>query len=202
MFISFEGIDGSGKTSIIKAISKWLKKIQKPHLTTREPGGCDLSERIRQVVFAEEGACANTQLLLMFAARHEHIQKVIQPALEQGKWVLCDRFTDSTYAYQVALGGADMELADQLALMIHGDLWPRLTFWLDLPVEYAFKRSQQRGTANFFDELRLNQLTQLRECYYQRWRLYPNRIIRIDASQDFDRVVGDIQSQLAALHEC
>ena len=134
-FISLEGVDGAGKTTHLEYLSDYLVQRQLTVLVTREPGGTNAGEQLRSILLdATEPIAPLTELLLMFAARAEHVQKVIRPALLAGTWVLCDRFTDATYAYQGGGRGIDSWKIEVLERMTQGDLRPDLTFLLDLPV--------------------------------------------------------------------
>ena len=177
MFISFEGIDGSGKTTALQHLAQWLQQQGHAVLETREPGGTKLAERIRQLLLVEiETIDTTTEQLLLFAARHQHIKNSIKPALDQGKWVLCDRFTDSTYAYQ----GGD-KLTDFLAQWVHKAQWPHKTFWFDIDVLAAAQRMKQRSASNRFDEAGSVFQHQVQQRYKQLHQEHPDRIIRIDA---------------------
>ena len=139
--ISLEGVDGAGKTTHLAYLCDYLVKRQVTVLTTREPGGTHVGEQLRSILLdAAEPIAPLTELLMMFAARAEHIQKVIRPALLAGTWVLCDRFTDATYAYQGGGRGIDSQNIEVLEHMTQGSLRPDLTFLLDLPVEVGLRR--------------------------------------------------------------
>ena len=139
--ISLEGVDGAGKTTHLAYLCDYLVKRQVTVLTTREPGGTHVGEQLRSMLLdAAQPIAPLTELLMMFAARAEHIQKVIRPALLAGTWVLCDRFTDATYAYQGGGRGIDSQHIEALEKMTQGSLRPDLTFLLDLPVEVGLRR--------------------------------------------------------------
>lgn len=152
-FITLEGGEGVGKTTNMACIQALLEEQNIPLLLTREPGGTALAENIRQLLLDEEqeSIAPQTELLMMFAARAQHIKHVITPALEQGTWVLCDRFTDATYAYQG--GGRSMALSSiqWLENFVQGDLRPDLTLLLDAPIQLGMQRAQKRGKLHRFE---------------------------------------------------
>jgi len=149
-FISVEGIEGVGKTSNIEVLVSYLEKAGFEVLTTREPGGTPLAEDIRDLLMhrGDEAIPEIAELLMMFAARSLNVNNNIRPALNEGKWVICDRFTDSSRAYQGAGRGLPIETVDQLAEWVHGDLWPDLTILLDAPVDVGMARAGNRSTAS------------------------------------------------------
>ncbi len=155
-FITLEGIEGSGKSTLAGALGQALRARGLAVQLTREPGGTPLAERLRTLLLehGEEPIGARSEMLLMFAARAVHLDNLIRPALRGGTWVVCDRFTDATRAYQGSGRGVSGELIEQLAEMVHGDLWPDRTLLLDLPVEQGLARARRRGasTDRFEDE--------------------------------------------------
>ena len=140
-FITVEGTEGVGKSTNMAFIEEWLTKSGKELIVTREPGGTELGEKLRAVLLdaKEQSICDDTELLLMFAARAQHLQEVILPALNTGKWILCDRFTDSTYAYQGGGRGIKMSRIAELEQWVQGDLRPDMTFVLDLPIDIGLE---------------------------------------------------------------
>jgi dTMP kinase len=155
-FISLEGIEGAGKSTLARALQATLTERGLGVRLTREPGGTPLAERLRTLVL-ERGAeriSAEAETLLMFAARAVHVENLIRPALARGEWVICDRFTDATRAYQGAGRGVDAALIERLADTVHGNLWPHRTLLLDLPVELGLTRARRRSAAGdrFEDE--------------------------------------------------
>ena len=193
MFISVEGIDGCGKSTLVESLSQWLTEQNKENVVTREPGGTPMAEAIRSVLLSEwsEASDSNTEQLLLFAARRQHLTQVIIPALKAHKWVICDRFTDSTLAYQM-----DQNFALQLADKVHGNYWPDLMLWLDLSVEVASGRLHERGQLNRFD--RLGEVVQqnLADRYHKLWQAFPKRIKRIDAGEDAQQVLASAKHRL------
>ena len=184
MFITFEGIDGSGKTSLIPLIADWLERQGREVVCTREPGGTDSGERIR---FALEWHCnKKTAFLLYLADRAEHVEKVIRPALAKGQIVLCDRYIDSTYAYQ-----PDYFPIHKGCAFASGGLMPNLTILLDVSAETAAKRIYQRGE-NPPDLKELEDLKDIRRKYQDLWRADPYRIKAIDAEKPASTVYNEV----------
>jgi dTMP kinase len=184
-FITLEGIEGAGKTTLARALETALRERGQPVLLTREPGGSPLAERVRVLVLerGEEQIAPAAETLLMFAARSIHLQNRIQPALAQGQWVLCDRFSDATRAYQGAGRGVDAALIEQLAQAVHADFWPRRTLLLDLPVELGLARARARraGGDRFEDESRLF-FERVRQGYLRIAAAEPARVRILDAT--------------------
>ncbi|WP_077038368.1 dTMP kinase [Pelomonas sp. KK5] len=194
-FITFEGIDGAGKSTHIESLKARLA-AQGPVLSTREPGGTPLAEQLREMVL-HSGMGPLTELLLVFAARRDHLDKVIEPALAAGTTVLCDRFTDATFAYQG--GGRGMDLA-QLATLeqwVQQGRQPDLTLWFDLPAEIAAQRRAAARAADRFEQLDLEFFERVRAGYQARANAAPQRIARIDAS----RPVVEVAAQIVAVME-
>src|SRR6185437_1594385 len=148
-FISLEGIEGSGKSTLARSLTSLLQQHGLSVVATREPGGTPLAEQLRATLLARGGEAIDpiAETLLMFAARSVHLANLIRPALRSGHWVLCDRFTDATRAYQGAGRGVDRALIEQLASSVHADLWPRRTLLLDVPAELGCARAKSRGGA-------------------------------------------------------
>lgn len=184
-FITFEGIEGAGKTTQIDAVQKVLDEQGKPVLCTREPGGTPYAELIRELVLrpAPEPVADMAELLLIFAARAQHLEMHIKPALAAGTWVLCDRFTDASYAYQQGgrgLGEQDVATLEQL---VQRDLRPDRVVIFDLPVEQGLERAAaRRGAADRFESERADFFARVREVYLARAAKYPERYRIIDAS--------------------
>ncbi|HEB27031.1 MAG TPA: dTMP kinase [Porticoccus sp.] len=203
-FITIEGVEGVGKTTNINFIRQWLAQLNIPHVATREPGGTPLAESIRELLLSprDETVDENTELLMMFAARAQHLAEVIVPALEQGKWVLCDRFTDATYAYQGGGRGVSMEKIAQLETLVQGALRPDLTLVLDIPVDQGLARAKNRSAPDRFEQEKIAFFERVRECYLARVKAEPHRYQVIDASQSLDRVQADIGSVLERCLGC
>lgn len=193
-FITLEGGEGVGKTTNLRFIEHYLQQHDISVTVTREPGGTALAEKIRQLVLDtdSESIAETTELLLMFAARAQHIQHVIEPALAQGHWVLCDRFTDATYAYQG--GGRNVSIATIALLeqLVQGDLRPDLTLLLDAPIEVGMERAQKRGTFDRFEAEKISFFTRVRDMYLARATQQPARIKVIQANQPLDNVQAEI----------
>jgi len=197
-FITVEGIEGAGKTTQLMFIQHFLARHAIPHVITREPGGTSLGEQIRSLLLTpvEQPMAVDTELLLMFAARAEHVAQVIQPALLHGKWVISDRFVDASYAYQGGGRGVDMARIDALSQWTLRDLQPDLTFLFDLPVELGQERVNKRNQGrDRFEQEKIAFFEKVRHCYLARAQQEPQRIKVIDAAQPIDRV----QAQLAEL---
>lgn len=191
MFISFEGIEGVGKTTQLKFMAEILKKTGIEVIVTREPGGTLMGEEIRNVLLAHrhEQVSPMTELLLMFAARAQHVDTVILPALKQGKWVLCDRFTDATYAYQGGGRGVLVNTIQSLETLTLGGFKPDFTLLFDAPVMIGLQRVKGRG--NHPDRFELEEIDffeRVRMHYQQRATEEPNRFKIIDATQPLSKV--------------
>lgn len=194
-FITLEGTEGVGKSTNMDFIERWLKESGKELIVTREPGGTELGEKLRSVLLdaKEQSMCDDTELLLMFAARAQHLHEVIKPALDSGKWVLCDRFTDATYAYQGGGRGIDMDRIAQLEQWVQGDLRPDMTLILDLPVDVGLERAGKRSAPDRFELEKKTFFTKVRDSYLSRAAAYPTRYHVIDASPSINDVEKSIQ---------
>ncbi|MFK7886208.1 MAG: dTMP kinase [Gammaproteobacteria bacterium] len=184
-FITLEGIEGAGKSTVIAEIEQQLHKRDIQTLCTREPGGTGIAEAIRELVLApreHEVLHPRAELLLVFAAREQHLVEVIRPALEAGNWVICDRFTDASFAYQGAGRGIETERIEALGEWIHGDLWPDLTLLLDVDVEVGLARAKKRSEPDRFEREKNAFFDRARACYNARAQANPARFRRIDAS--------------------
>jgi dTMP kinase len=197
-FISFEGGEGVGKTTQIERLKRHLVSLQHEVLITREPGGTEIGEAIRQVLLDKTlpGMHQDTELLLMFAARAEHVQTVIYPALANGVWVLSDRFADASHVYQGIGRGVDAERIDQLECWTLGDFQPDLTFLLDMPVAAGMKRVHTRGETDRFETENLDFFQRIRDGYLSRAKEFPERYRIIDAEQDLSVVTASINGAL------
>jgi dTMP kinase len=193
-FISIEGIEGVGKSTNIQVLVERIEAAGHRVLTTREPGGTPLAEDIRDIVQhrSDEPIPEIAELLLIFAARSLNVNNVILPALEAGTWVVSDRFTDSSRAYQGGGRGIPMETIDRLADWVHGDVWPDLTILLDAPVEIGMQRADKRGARDRFEQERHDFFQRVRECYLQIAALEPLRFVVIDTTQSIDEVRAEI----------
>mgnify|MGYP000037540536 CR=1 FL=1 len=194
-FISIEGIEGAGKSTQLAFIQRYLSEHNKSLTVTREPGGTELGEKIRSLLLmpTDTAMAVDTELLLMFSARAEHVSQVIKPALNRGQWVLSDRFTDATFAYQGGGRGIDQQRIEELAQWTLNGLKPDLTLLFDLPVELGQQRvlSRNQGVDRFEQE-KVDFFQKVRECYLVRAEEEPERIKIIDASQS----ILDIELQI------
>lgn len=184
-FITLEGIEGAGKSTLLQALTEVLQSRGIVVCATREPGGTPLAEDIRRLVLERraDGVPAATELLLMFAARAAHVAQRIEPALARGEWVLCDRFTDASRAYQGGGRGMSADSIEALAAIAHPHLIPDLTLLLDLPPEAGLRRARGRGTGgDRFEDEQLAFFARVRESYLQRARVEPGRIRVLDAT--------------------
>ena len=200
LFITVEGGEGVGKSTNIAFMQQVLEEKGFEVIVTREPGGTPLAEEIREVLIKnrEEKVVSETELLLMFAARAQHLHKKILPALEQGTCVISDRFTDATYAYQSGGRGVSAEKVALLETFVQGEFRPDITFLLDAPIEIGMARAQKRGSLDRFEEEEVSFFNRVRDNYLQRASKEPNRFKIIDASQSLDVVQGDLKTQLLA----
>ena len=196
-FISFEGIDGAGKSSHIDAVAERLRRGGATVLTTREPGGTALAERLRELVL-HQPMDALTEALLVFAARRDHVQQLIAPALARGVTVLCDRFTDATFAYQGSGRGFDAAVLRQLEHWVHGELQPTLTFWFDVAPAVAAERRAAARAPDRFEAQDLAFFERVRAGYRQRMDESPGRFVRIDSSLSREAVDRQIDTALEA----
>ena len=197
-FITFEGVDGAGKSTHIDAFAQALRKRGKTVITTREPGGTPLGEKLRELLL-HEAMHLETEALLMFAARREHIAQVIRPALARGDWVISDRFTDATFAYQ---GGGRKLSLDKLATLerwVHADLQPELTLLFDVPLEVARERLNRTRTLDKFEQEKDDFFTGVRDVYLKRAAQFPQRIRVIDSTRAIDEVTRELDALAAAL---
>jgi dTMP kinase len=194
-FITLEGGEGAGKSTMMVRLANWLQQTGRRTVSTREPGGTVLAEKLRDILLDQNNLALSGQaeLLLMFAARAQHLQELIRPALARGDWVLCDRFTDATWAYQG--GGRSLPAEDigVLETLVHGDLQPDLTLLLDLPVEQGMMRASARSAADRFEQESREFFERVRQAYLRRAEKAPGRFAVIDASQDADGVWSQIK---------
>jgi len=196
-FITFEGIDGAGKSTHLAAVTERLRAAGAEVVATREPGGTSLAERVRELVLHDTMSVL-TEALLVFAARRDHIERVIAPALALGHTVMCDRFTDATFAYQGGGRGASRAVLEQLETLVQGTLQPDLTVWFDLPAGLAAERRAQVRAADRFEQQDLDFFERVRAGYAARAAATPQRFARIDASLDREAVWQQIDAVLRA----
>lgn len=201
-FISVEGIEGAGKSTQIQFIKSYLENFNKSVIVTREPGGTPLGEEIRELLLRprKDGMSDDTELLLMFAARAEHIKQVILPALATGKWVVCDRFVDATFAYQGGGRGIHEQRISSLSDWTLNGLKTDLTLLFDLPVQIGQQRVNQRLLEkDRFEQEKTDFFEKIRQCYLDRAVNEPERIQIIDASQSIDNIQQQVSISLNKL---
>lgn len=203
LFITLEGPEGAGKSTNREYLAARLREQGIDVLLTREPGGTPLAERVRELLLApsDETMASDTELLLMFAARAQHLAHVIVPALERGAVVLCDRFTDATYAYQGGGRGLDVARIAQLEDFVQGALRPDLTLVFDLPVEVGLARAAARGRLDRFEQEGRAFFEAVRSTYLQRAKAEPARYRILDAAQSLAAVQRDLDALLPQLLE-
>ena len=197
-FITMEGGEGAGKSTMMERVSDWLERSGQRVVSTREPGGTVLAEKLRDILLDRNNLLLSgkAELLLMFAARAQHLDERIRPALARGDWVLCDRFTDATWAYQGGGRGLAREDIEALETLVHGDLQPDLTLLLDLPVEQGMLRASNRSRADRFEQESMDFFKRVRKAYLERAAMAPARFAVIDASKGQEEVWAQIQAIL------
>lgn len=193
-FITIEGQDGAGKSTNITVVERYLRSQSIEFVQSREPGGTPFGESVRELVLnsGDDHIGDQAELLLMFAARAQHIEQVIEPALKQGGWVVCDRFTDASYAYQGGGRGLAMSDIERLESHVQGQLRPDLTLLLDLPVSLGESRAGQRSEPDRFEVQQQDFKQKVRQCYLDRAVVFPERMKVIDASQSITHVERQI----------
>lgn len=202
-FITIEGSEGSGKSTNINFIQDYLKQKKIPFILTREPGGTPIAEKIRDLLLdkANTSLCDDAELLLMFAARAQHLNELIIPALESGKWVISDRFTDASYAYQGGGRGLSWQKIAQLEQWVQGDLRPDATILLDIPVDKGMERVRERGETDRFEQEQLSFFKRIRDAYLKLARENPERFYIIDtlpAIAEVHQQLHQVMEQLSA----
>ncbi len=193
--ITLEGGEGVGKSTNLSFIRRLLEEAGHAVVITREPGGTDLAEKIRKLLLENntESVTPMAELLMMFAGRSQHIAHVIEPALDEGKWVLCDRFIDATFAYQGGGRGMDEQAIVWLEKFVLGALLPDLTLLLDAPVEVGMERMHKRGHLDRFEREQQNFFGRVRQAYLDRAKQAPQRFQIVDATQSLEQVQADIR---------
>jgi len=199
LFITFEGIDGAGKSTQLSNAIDYVKGLGRPFIETREPGGTDLGERIRSLILdGKNKISAEAETMMMFSARLEHLNSVIKPALDDGKIVLCDRFTDATYAYQGFGSGVDLSLIENLERIVQNGLQPDRTFFFDLDTQTANARIAGRELDRFESEA-IDFHQRVREGYLARAKAHSQRFSIMNADRSSDEIKGDLLNELAML---
>ena len=197
-FITLEGMEGAGKTTCLDFIRRFFEAQDVPLLITREPGGTPFAEEIRALLLAprQEHVSDEVELLLMFAARAQHLEQKIVPALASGQWVLSDRFTDATYAYQGGGRGIDQGDIKALEVLVQKGLQPDLTLYLDVPIEVGLARARGRGALDRFEQQKIDFFERTRDVYLQRAKQYDSRFVVIDTHRPLDQVESSIGQAL------
>ena len=196
-FITLDGIDGAGKSTNLAVMKAWFEKHQLPVLFTREPGGTPAGEALREILLNPATQVSlRTETLLMFAARQQHLETVILPALKNGTHVVSDRFTDATFAYQGGGRGVPLQDIATLEHWVQGDFRPDLTLLLDVPLEVSMARINQTREKDRFEQEAAEFFNRVREVYLQRANEQPERYAVIDSSQSLDAVKNQIETAL------
>ena len=193
-FITLEGSEGAGKTTALNTVKNQLEQWQVPFIVTREPGGEETAELIRDILLHAKHLEPLTELLLMFAARKEHVKKVIEPSLARGTWVISDRFVDASFAYQGFGRGLDLALIKHLEGLTVGDCQPDLTLWLDVSPEIGLQRASDRSEKDRIEQENLDFFNRIRDGYLNRQAQQPERIKTIDANLSAKAVQEQITS--------
>lgn len=193
-FITIEGIEGAGKSTCMQLVAEQIRDASLELVETREPGGTELGEALRELLLGHKhtGMADDAELLMMFASRAEHLNRKILPALQQGQWVLCDRFTDATYAYQGAGRGISTQRIAELENWVQGDLRPHLTIIMDLPVEMGLQRAGKRSAPDRFESEAFEFFEKVRQGYLDIAAKNPHRVQTVDASRSLGQVSDDI----------
>lgn len=197
-FITFEGVDGAGKSTHLAWFAETLRQRGLEVLVTREPGGTALGELLREILLSQP-MHAETEAMLMFAARLEHIEQVIKPALQRGTWVVSDRFSDASFAYQGGGRGVQLSKLEQLERWVHADLQPDVTLLFDIPVEVARQRLSNNATLDRFEQEQGSFFEKVRQAYLDRYKKTPLRFALIDARQTPEQVKVDLTKIVALL---
>lgn len=198
-FITFEGIDGAGKSSHVEWLAETLRARGKVVHVTREPGGTTLGEKLRELLL-NEPMHLETETLLMFAARREHVAQLIEPAIARGEWVVCDRFSDATYAYQGGGRGLDRAKFQMLEHWVHDHLHPDLTLLFDLPLDVARERiARAQRVLDKFEQERADFHERVRQAYLERAHANPSRVRVIDANRTIEAIRAQLEQLVAGI---
>lgn len=202
-FLTIEGIEGVGKSTAVKYIETYASEMGREVVVTREPGGSEIAEQIRKVLLTthEEKMSADTELLLMFASRAQHIASLVRPALQQGKWVVSDRFVDASYAYQGGGREIDLDHVRMLDKWIVGNLKPDATILLDAPPDLGMRRAKKRGAQDRIEQEKVDFFERVRANYLQRAKEDPKRFHVIDATQPLSQVHNEIKQVIDKLKD-
>lgn len=197
-FITFEGVDGAGKSTHLEWFANALRQRGIDLLVTREPGGTPLGEQLREILL-NQPMHAETEAMLMFAARREHVEQVIRPALQRGTWVISDRFSDASFAYQGGGRGVPLNKLEQLEQWVHGDLQPDLTLLFDIPIEVARERLANNVSLDRFEQERGEFFERVRQAYLARAAKTPQRFAVIRAEKAIIEVRQELSKIVASL---
>jgi len=197
-FITFEGVDGAGKSTGLEWFVAALRQRGIDLLVTREPGGTPLGEQLREILL-HQPMHAETEAMLMFAARREHVEQVIRPALQRGTWVISDRFSDASFAYQGGGRGVPLDKLEQLEQWVHGDLQPDLTLLFDIPIEVARLRLNNNASLDKFEREQGEFFERVRQAYLARAAKIPQRYAIIRAEKSLDEVQRQLADIVASL---
>jgi dTMP kinase len=197
-FITFEGVDGAGKSTHLAWFADALRQQGHDVVVTREPGGTQLGEQLREILL-NQTMCIGTEALLMFAARLEHIEQVIKPSLSAGKWVISDRFSDASFAYQGGGRGLDWNKLKQLEQWVHGDLQPDLTLFFDVPIEVARQRLANNTALDRFEQEHADFFERVRAGYHRRIQEMPQRYAVINGAQSINEVKHKLEVIVVSL---
>ena len=197
-FITFEGMDGAGKSTHLAWFADALRQRGLEVVVTREPGGTPLGEQLREILL-NQAMSAGTEAMLMFAARMEHIEQVIKPALRAGKWVVSDRFSDASFAYQGGGRGFDWNKLKQLEQWVHGDLQPDLTLFFNVPVEVARQRLANNSSLDRFEQEQADFFERVRAGYHKRVQENPQRYAVIDAAKTLNEVKQQLEKIISSV---
>ena len=199
-FITFEGIDGAGKSTHLAWAAHFLRGRGVGVIATREPGGTILGEQLRQILLAgDQRIGAETETLMMFTARRQHLEDVILPALQRGDWVLCDRFTDASFAYQGGGRGVAKDKLEVLERWVHPDLQPDLTLLFDVSAELGQSRVVGTKSLDRFEREGVEFFSRVRNAYLERLRQWPNRMVRVDANKPIADIQREIEQRLLTI---
>lgn len=198
-FITLEGSEGAGKSTLAKTVGKWLEARNRKVVVTREPGGTPVAEELRKLLLdtRNRGLCDTAELLLMFASRAQHVHELIVPSLNSGRDVVCDRFSDASYAYQGGGRKMGFEIIEALEHIVHPDLQPDLTLLFDLPVQIGLNRANKRGSPDRFENEHMAFFYRVRKAYLRRARANPGRFVIIRSNQALSKVKADTITALA-----
>ena len=203
-FITLEGIEGAGKSTMVTFITDLLTQSGREVVVTREPGGTLIGEQLREILLdkTNDELTDDTELMIIFAARSQHLEQVIKPALDQGKDVLCDRFTDASFAYQGGGRGMDSTRIETLETWVQQGIRPDLTLLFDLEVSVGLQRASKRSEADRFEREHIDFFERTRQCYLERARAEPARFATVDAENDIESVQAQIRQILASRQLC